>query len=646
MKRHSGLLGLLSTLLVLALLLGLTPLLIGAGFEAPENPIASRSAALTPEALDGPGAHRGAQTEPPEEPTQEEEEPPTQEEPSEEPKPSEEPEPSTQPEPESTPPEESTQPSEQTPQPGQDENSGDGDSGDNPGDGDATDEDDDGLAGDDSGSGELEGVKIVTDLRSCQLTRPELPEGILNFYAYPSVEDERLSIRVVAHNSTTPANGAPLSSADNLHYTLPLPLNETTTVTLYLRQDGENLAYVRYQIRFEAEKADEENPEVGDAPPSILTNLDGFIGKMETQDFLLWVSARTQPDGAPIYSNQIEVWLNGELVPKQTGDVRPEYELHFDAPNVGDEAQYTVKVRAWDGRGNSTLKVYTFLYHTVSEGDSLGQVSLVLDATTVGLSILDSASYDIVQGDTAAGVVLRFLEDYGYSAVYDGSSTVGFYLRRISRGGMCAAASVPERLWSMILRDGIQLSGASSYDSLGEYDYTMGSGWMYSINGSIYPGRGLSDYKLSSDTTIYLRFTLTYGKDIGGYDATGQGYGSLSGYCGIWSGGGYTPLEHRYAETERLEPTQTEDGYIRYTCERCGETMEELLPKTGEEATEPEPSEPEPTEPEPTQPEPEPPADAEGSFHEAFFIIRSVSESVPLPPACRIRGAGACTGDG
>lgn len=651
MKRHSGLLGFFSTLLVLALLLAATPLLTGAGFEAPENPIAARNTVLAAEALDGPGAHEGAQTEQPEEPTQET---PAQEEPPEETQPPTEPEP--EPEPESTLPEESTEPSEQTPQPGQDENNGDGEPGSDIGNGDATDEDDNGLAGDGDGGSTADDVKIVTDLRSCQLTRLDLPDGVLNFYAYPSVDDARFSVRVVMNNSTTAANGTPLESADGRHYSLSLPLNETTTVTLYLRQDGENLSYVRYRIRFEAEKADEETPEIGDFPPSIVTNLDGFTGRMETQDFLFWVSARTQPDGAPIYSDQIEVWLNGTLIPKQTGDARPEYELHFDVPNVGDEAQYTVKVRAWDGRGNSTMKVYTFLYHTVSEGDSLGQVRLVLDATTVGLGIIDSAAYDIVQGDTAAGVVLRFLEDYGYSAVYDGSATVGFYLRRISRGGMCAAAAVPERLWSMILRDGIQLSGTSFYDSLGEYDYTMGSGWMYSINGSIYPGRGLSDYKLSSDTTIYLRFTLTYGKDIGGYDATGQGYGSLSGYCGIWAGGGYTPLEHQYVETERLEPTQTVDGYIRYVCERCGESSEELLPKTGENPSEPEPTEPEPTGPEPTAPEPtdpeptepepaepEPPVtgDTEGSFHEAFYYICSFAEPLLFRFACTGCGAGA-----
>ena len=664
MRRHDGLLGIISIVLVIAMLIGLWSVLAGAGYAQPENPIGTDADQLVPEALNGGGELAGNDqgnqdettppeetseaTEPPEE-TTEPTQPPTEPEETTEPtQPPTEPEETTEPTQPPTEPEETTEPTEaptdpeQTepnndpdptqptddsgdPEPGPDDDVGETEPGDDEGGNSDSDEDGDGPAGDDGdgdgeggdtpGDGEDTSPKIVTDLRSMQVTRTELPDGVLNFYAYPTGEGETLSVKVVLNNSETPANGQVLTSADGINYEAALVLNETNTITLYLKENGENLSYVRYQISYESEKADEDNPEVGDYPPSIITNLDGFDGVMETQDFVFWVSARTNPDGQPIYSNQIEVWLNGELVPKQTGDARPEYELHFEPPNVGDYAEYTVKVRAWDGKGNSTMKVYTINYHTVSEGDYLGEVRLVLDATTVGLGIIDTATYEIVQGDTAAGVVIRFLEEYGYDAVYDGSATIGFYLRSISRGDMCRGAAVPEKLWSMILRDGIQLSGNSDRDSLGEYDYTMGSGWMYSINGSVYPGRGLSDYKLSSNTTIYLRFTLAYGKDIGGYDATGQGYGSLSSYCGVWINGGYQPLEHNFEETEHVDATETEDGYILYTCTKCGETKEEILPMTGEptepEETEPEETEPETTEPETTEPETTEPEETE-----------------------------------
>ena len=631
MRRNDRLLSAVSLALVVFLFIGMGAGLAGIGFTVPENPIGNRAEPLMPEALSGEGmlsareenqAEQGTEeTAPPTEPEQTE--PPTEPEQTEPPTEPEQTEPSA--EPEQTEPQQGQDPSEPPeaptkPEPGPDENAGETEPGNDAGGNGDSDQEDDGTAGDDGkgpgengdtpGTGDDESPKIVTDLESRFVTRTELPDGILKFYAYPSVDDSSFSIKVVVNNSTTPMNGKTLVAAGGRYYETALVLNETTTITLYLKQNGENISYVRYQIRYEAEKADENNLEVGSNPPSIITNLDGYTDVMETQDFLFWVSARTNPEGEPIYSNQIEVWLNGELVPKQTGDARPEYELHFEPPNVGDYAEYTVKVRAWDGRGNSTMKVYTINYHTVSEGDYLGEVRLILDATTVGLGIIDSAAYEIVQGDTAAGVVIKFLEEYGYDAVYDGSATVGFYLRSISRGDLCYGAKVPDRLWEMILRDGIQLSSSAGRDSLGEYDFTMGSGWMYSINGSIYPGRGLSDYQLSSNTTIYLRFTLAYGKDIGG---GGQGMGSLGGYCGLWINGGYTPLDHYFAETDRLEPTETEDGYVIHTCANCGETKEEVLPATGESTVPSEPEETEPptnpTEPEPTEPEQPDPTD-------------------------------------
>ena len=660
MRKYDGLLSLVSVVLIISISVGLGSALAGAGFSEPDNPLGTKADPLVPEALDKGGNFAGSdegeqeETVPPEETEPEETEPeetePEKTEPEESRREETEPQPTTKPEEaeqrdspdsvdptnESTDPEQepsddaegsesvdNSDPVDQTDDSIADPEQGPGDNvggteadQDNSGHGDS-DEDGEGLAGDDEeGDGEEgdvpgedndDALKIVTDLRSQQVTRIELPDGIFKFYAYPSKDDDAFSIKVVMNNSTTPANGRVLTGTDDINYEASLMLNETNIFTLYLKEDEKNISYVRYYIRYEREKADEDNPEVGDNPPSIITNLDDFTGLMETQGFLLWVSARTNPDGKPIYSNHIEVWLNGELIPKHSGDSRPEYELYFEPPNVGDYATYTVKVRAWDGKGNSTMKVYTINYHTVSEGDYLGEVEIVLDATTVGLGIVDETTYEIFQGDTVADVVIKFLDEYGYDATYDGSANVGFYLRKIERGDLCRGAKVPEKLWKAILRDGITLTQGPHRDILGEHDYTIGSGWMYSINGSVYPERGMSNYRLSNGMTINIRFTLAYGKDIGGYDATGSGYGSLSSYCGVWINDGYTPLEHDFEETDRVEATETEDGYIEYTCSKCRETKREVIPMTGEptvpEETVPEETVPEETVPEETEPE-------------------------------------------
>ena len=185
--------------------------------------------------------------------------------------------------------------------------------------------------------------------------------------------------------------------------------------------DGETfLGLVQYRVGYYADLADDDNPESGDYPPSIVTNLDGASPDMTSQTFQLTVIAKTNEKlgAGPIYSNQIRVTLDGKVVEMSYGNASGYgYELHFDAPQIGDEESHIVRVLAWDGNGNSAMKVYTVTYHQISEGDPAGSVNVVLDATTIGLGILDTGTLDIVEGETAASVVLRFLQERGYEPV-------------------------------------------------------------------------------------------------------------------------------------------------------------------------------------------------------------------------------------
>ena len=605
MRRHDGLAGVISILLTAAILIGLASVLWEADFTEPENPIESTFPALVPEALEGTGNRTGADSG---EAKEETPSPPEAEEPEPSP-PSEAPQ-----EPQVTP----EIPENETPADGEDgpEETGDADQPkENPGGSADSGATGDGPAGDEGGEGGQGGStpgdggddtpRIVTDLTDRIISRPELPDGILRFYAYPSVDDSACSIKAVMTNPATPANGTVLICTDGKNYEVPLVLNAVTTVTLFLKENGENLACVRYRIRYETEKAGEDNPQVGDFPPFITTNLDGFTGDMETQDFILRVSARTNPEGDAIYSNQIEVRLNGTPVSRRSGDIRPEYQLHFEPPNRGDRREYTVTVLAWDGRGNSSMAVYRLNYHTVSEGDDLGTVTVYLDATTVGLGIFDySDEVPIVQGDTAADVIIRFLAEHDYTTLYGTELGGRSYLRRIDRPGICDGAQIPERLQTMLTRDNIPAGAHPGPDSLGEFDFSMGSGWMFTMNGS-YPSSGLADNPLSDGDVLALHFTLSWGKDLG-YSDVADG---LSGYCGAWVDGVYTAYDHDFATT-RVEPTETADGYVRSECRVCGDVTEEVLPMTGTGET-PTPSpEPSPSPEPPPSPSPEPSPEA------------------------------------
>lgn len=599
MKKHSGLYSAVSILLVIVLVAGISLSLLSSGRTRPENPISTQPDRLQAESLQGSGSTGGQSSG-----KDNTENTDTAQDPSEPQKPDEPQNPEDTQKPDDTKPDPSG-PTDPTDNPGKgdqggsksdDNKGGSEDSGDH-GDGTGGDDGDHGGSGGDHGSGgeEDDTPRIYTTLKTQQLTKAELPDSKLTFVAYPLGKGD-LHIRVRLKNETNSGNGLLLTSQNNQDYEAQLDFNADNLFVLSL-YDGETfLGLVQYRVGYYANLADDTHPTVGDYPPSIVTNLDGASLDMSSQTFPLTVIARANAElgAGVIYSNQIRVTLDGKTVEKSYGDSQPTYELYFDPPQLGDEETHIVRVLAWDGNGNSTMKVYTVTYHQISEGDPAGSVDVVLDATTIGLGILDTGTLDIVEGETAASVLLRFLQERGYEPDYQGSTTMNFYLRRISRGDIAYRANVPEHLWELILRDGITTNDNYDRDSIGEFDYTQGSGWMYSINGTLYEGTGMSGYKVRNGITIYVRFTLSYGKDIGGYDSTGGGYGSLSSYCGLWINGGYQALGHDFVETDRLEPTETEDGYIHYRCSKCHEEKTDILPATGGGT---EPIEPAPTEP-------------------------------------------------
>ena len=617
MKKHSGLYSAVSILLVIVLIAGISLSLLSSGRTRPDNPISTQPDRLQAESLQGSGSTGGQSSgkdntentdtaQDPSEPQKpdEQQKPDEPQNPNEPQKPNETQKPDEPQKPDDTKPDPSG-PTDPTDNPGKgdqggsksdDNKGGSEDSGDH-GDGTGGDNGDHGGSGGDHGSGgeEDDTPRIYTTLKTQQLTKAELPDSKLTFVAYPLGKGD-LHIRVRLKNETNSGNGLLLTSQNNQDYEAQLDFNADNLFVLSL-YDGETfLGLVQYRVGYYANLADDTHPTMGDYPPSIVTNLDGASLDMTSQTFPLTVIARANAElgAGVIYSNQIRVTLDGKTVEKSYGDSQPTYELYFEPPQLGDEETHIVRVLAWDGNGNSTMKVYTVTYHQISEGDPAGSVDVVLDATTIGLGILDTGTLDIVEGETAASVLLRFLQERGYEPDYQGSAAMNFYLRRISRGDIAYRANVPEHLWELILRDGITTNDNYDRDSIGEFDYTQGSGWMYSINGTLYEGTGMSGYKVRNGITIYVRFTLSYGKDIGGYDSTGGGYGSLSSYCGLWINGGYQALGHDFVETDRLEPTETEDGYIHYRCSKCHEEKTDILPATGGGT---EPIEPAPTEP-------------------------------------------------
>ena len=451
--------------------------------------------------------------------------------------------------------------------------------------------DDEGSVDEDKKDEQPQGPQIATDLRNCTISQDQLQNDLFRFTAMVVGGDEDITLQVRIKNSQT--NGKWLTaSGDDYSSKLALGRNE---ITIVMKRGSEIIGQVTRVINYQAVKASEDDPEKGDNPPKIRTNLSGDTIKLTNRNLTFTVWA-TDGEDNPLYQDHITVKLDGREVKYSTGSGASglEYNLRLDGENGG---RHTVTILAWDDKGNSTYKTYIIDYDAHEKGEKIGTATVRLDLSVLGLGIIEApVSTDIFQDVPASYAITEVLESLGYTVSYGGTLDSGFYLKRISRSMTFGSANIPQELQKLLENDGISISKPDNYtDSLGEFDYTNKSGWMYAING-VYPGRGFSEYFLSDGDVLTLRFTLALGRDIGG----GSASNGQANYCGTWIDGRYIPNHtykdgkcticgaadpagHTHEETETITKaaTCTKAGEKTLTCSVCGETHTERIPATG-----------------------------------------------------------------
>ena len=447
--------------------------------------------------------------------------------------------------------------------------------------------DEEGPVDEDKKDEQPQGPQIATDLRNRTISQEELKDDLFTFTAMAVGGDKDTYLQVRVTNSQM-SNKRLTASGDDYTTKLALGRNE---ITILLMRGSEIVGQVTRVINYQAAMANEDQPEKGDNPPRIQTNLDSGL-ETKNRNFTLKVRAWDGEDGV-LYQDHIKVELDGREIEMSTGSGESgmEYDLFLDPGENGGKAEHTVRITAWDDKGNSTLKIYKIVYDAKEKGEKIGTATVRLDLSVLGLGVIEApVSTDIFQDVPASYAVKTVLESLGYTISYSGTLDDGFYLSRISRGMTFEYAEVPDALRQLLEKEGYSVSRPSRYeDSVGEFDYTRGSGWMYSVNGS-YPGRGLSRYFLSDGDVLTLRFTLANGNDIGA---------GRNNYCGQWIDGRYIPNHtyrdgkcaicgavdpnHAHQETETVTKaaTCTEAGEKSYTCAICGETHTEAIPAAG-----------------------------------------------------------------
>ena len=111
-------------------------------------------------------------------------------------------------------------------------------------------------------------------------------------------------------------------------------------------------------------------------------------------------------------------------------------------------------------------------------------------------------------------MLLRLLQNTGFDWRNNGDATSGFYLKAIGRGGISANAAIPDDLMAHLQEVNCQLSDHES-NWRGEFEFTMDSGWLDSVNGE-YMSVGMSSYCPADGDEVRLRVALYSGADVGG----------------------------------------------------------------------------------------------------------------------------------
>lgn len=170
--------------------------------------------------------------------------------------------------------------------------------------------------------------------------------------------------------------------------------------------------------------------------------------------------------------------------------------------------------------------------------DNTCKITLSIEFFTLGNGYLvEPITLEVDKNSNVAEIVIDTLHKNGYLGFYDGATEESFYLAYISSGDkknkkyegynssnsgqplenskiINISEAVPECIKEHLNQD-FPMYEYSNNGFIGEFDFTSGSGWMYSVN-NIFPSIAMSEYDINNGDIIRLQFTLALGRDIGG----------------------------------------------------------------------------------------------------------------------------------
>jgi len=319
------------------------------------------------------------------------------------------------------------------------------------------------------------------------------------------------------------------------------------------------------------------------------------------------VSAWSEDDSGKVVSyipangedTKLIVKLDGEVLKYvSTSGPASEFILYPKNPVKGDTNEHTLYIYAEDPYGNYGELTLKLKGKRQDAGQKKGTATIRVDMTVLGLGVVDSLTYEVLANEPISYSIAKAVlgkdtgepfgavnNTLGWGGRYAGTLDTGFYLQSLSPGLKADALSASSwnkygsnekeileaidkqfgegtglaTLWRCIYRNGLNKSGGTD-GSYGEFDFTSGSGWLYSLNGTYYPGLAMSEYRLEDGDVLALRYTLAHGWEVGGGTV---GYGNTIGYC-------VAAIDGKFFINHQMEDKKNPDGTTSHVCKCCG----------------------------------------------------------------------------
>ena len=143
-----------------------------------------------------------------------------------------------------------------------------------------------------------------------------------------------------------------------------------------------------------------------------------------------------------------------------------------------------------------------------------GYAYISVDKATLGQGyLIEPVKVPFYEGENGAQLLNRAMEMHSFELEYTGKLEDGFYLSAVKNAGGDLTAKFPAYLQKYIDENKVNVENPRSSESLGEFDYTNQSGWVYKYDNKHAPV-GASGVKCKDGMVFRWSFTVCgYGSD-------------------------------------------------------------------------------------------------------------------------------------